>query len=82
MRIATWMACTVLCALIISLRVRSYQWSDAHLGPLWLPTLLAGVLAVVPRTFTSLQFSLRTMLIVITLAAMLLGLLVWWSRGA
>jgi hypothetical protein len=47
---------------------------------IWLPVLFAGALAVLPWIHWSKRFSLRTLLIITTLLAVLLGGIVYTSR--
>ena len=54
---------------------RFFVWT-----PLWLPTSLAALLAAAPWIITSIQFSMRTLLIVTTLIAVLLGAVVIAAR--
>ena len=49
--------------------------------PLWLPTILAAMLCTGPWLRWSRSFSLRTLLVAITLVAVLLGLLVSGARN-
>ena len=52
----------------------------ALIAPHWLPALLSAALAVIPWISRSWRFSLRTLLIAMTLIAVVLGLIVWLSR--
>jgi len=50
--------------------------------PLWLPSLGAAIMAILPWIrYWNWQFSLRTLLIVTTLVAVGLGLLVYANRN-
>jgi hypothetical protein len=50
--------------------------------PFWLPTVLAVASSAAPwLPWWSKRFSLRTLLIVMTLVALVLGLIVWQSHG-
>ena len=48
--------------------------------PIWFPVMLASVIAVVPWIKSSPSFSLRTMLIAMTLVAVVLGVGVWAAK--
>jgi hypothetical protein len=54
-----------------------YEAGPVVAFPHWAPTLLFAVLAAVPWLCVPRRFSLRTMLIVVTLVAAVLGLAVW-----
>ena len=54
---------------------RFFVWT-----PFWLSTLLAALLAAAPWIITSIQFSMRTLLAVTTLIAVLLGVVVIAAR--
>lgn len=52
----------------------------ALIVPYWLPAFLSAAVAVLPWTSQKWHFSVRTLLIAITLVALLLGVLVWTAR--
>jgi hypothetical protein len=60
---------------------RGANWSVHATSPHWFPTLISGVLATLPwiRQLRC-RFTLRTLLIATTLAAVGLGLVVWASH--
>jgi hypothetical protein len=53
---------------------------DAMSLPLWLPVVLTAAFAVIPLIPWAKRFSLRTLLIAITLLAVVLGLVVWAAK--
>ncbi len=57
------------------LRVRPSGWQAVV--PMWLPVAVFSLLAGAPWFRVPKQFSLRTLLIITTLVAVLLGLVVW-----
>jgi hypothetical protein len=52
------------------------EWRDPRVVPLWFPVALSCTLAVVPWLHWSRRFSLRTLLLAMTLVAVVLGLAV------
>jgi hypothetical protein len=82
LRIAWSVGWGVLCLLLIVLWVRSDHWADA-IGygidfPAWLATLFAASLVV--ATLLPWRFTLRTLLIGMTVLAVVLGIVVWVAR--
>jgi len=57
------------------------QYGVVVVLPLWLPTLIAFVLAVIPYAVSGpWRFGLRTLLIFTTLVALILGLIQYFAR--
>ena len=56
------------------------RWVTAIVVPHWLAASISAALAVIPWTSQKWSFSLRTLLIAITLIAVVLGVAVWTIR--
>jgi hypothetical protein len=67
---------------VLGFRYYHDGWITALIAPHWLPALLSAALAVIPWISRSWRFSLRTLLIVTTLIAVVLGLMVAFRHSA
>jgi hypothetical protein len=64
---------------ILALQLTPFSDGSAVVLPIWFPVVVSIALAAAPRIAT--QFSLRTLLLAMMLAAVLLGLLAWMIRA-
>ena len=80
LRIAFSAVCGIVCLLLIVLWVQGYRNTGLISSlPFAFPTLILFVLTVAPWA-SAIRFSLRTLLIGMTLVAALLGAVVWAVR--